>query len=233
MVFFVAMASAEQSIADNSYEFSSIEHLVEQEVGRLVLTQIYKNIGIDINITPLPANRAQYNAIHGHSAGEIMRIWSYGIENPTTIRVPTPYYYLETMPFVIKGKNVSINVPADLQRYKLAKVRGVKHTDNITQGLPKVYVTNSTEKMFKLLKSGRVDVVLTNTLDGNLVLKKLGYTNIIAMDKPLAVLPLYHYIFHKHKALVPLVDKEIIRLKSNGELEALIIQAEREVGLRH
>ncbi|TWX56179.1 hypothetical protein [Colwellia hornerae] len=36
------------------YNFASIELLIEQEVGRIVLPQIYKNIGIDITITPLP-----------------------------------------------------------------------------------------------------------------------------------------------------------------------------------
>ena len=81
-----------------------IEYLIEQEVGRLVLPQIYKNIGIDISIEPLPAQRAQYAARTGSKDGEIMRIWTYGDENLTTIRVPTAYYFLETtnLPTLLK-----------------------------------------------------------------------------------------------------------------------------------
>ncbi|WP_281561380.1 transporter substrate-binding domain-containing protein [Thalassomonas sp. RHCl1] len=220
--------SAQTPVGAN-YEFASIEYLSEQELGRIVLPQIYKNLGIDINIIPLPANRAQYVASSGNKDGEIMRIWTYGDENSTTIRVPTPYYYLETMPFVLKQQQITIRHIEDLKHYKLVKVRGVKHTNNITAGLSQVYEVNSTEAMFRLLRSGKVDVALTNTLDGNLVLKRLGYQNIIAMEKPLAVLPLYHYIYQKHQALVPVIDQEIKRLKNNGDLQQLIEKAEKQI----
>lgn len=49
------------------YNFASIELLIEQEVGRIVLPQIYKNIGIDITITPLPAKRAELLASIGRN----------------------------------------------------------------------------------------------------------------------------------------------------------------------
>lgn len=90
-----------KSSSGKHYDFASIELLIEQEVGRIVLTQVYENIGINITISPLPGKRAQYVANTGMKDGEIMRIWTYGDENPNTIRVPTPYYYLETMPFVL------------------------------------------------------------------------------------------------------------------------------------
>ena len=213
----------------NKYEFASIEYLIEQEVGRIVLPQIYQNIGMDITILPLPAQRAQLVANSGKKDGEIMRIWTYGNENAHTIRVPTPYYYLETMPFVLKGSQIKIHSKEDLKRYRLAKVRGVKHTNNITEGLTDVYEMNSTENMFKMLRSGKVDVVLTNTLDGNLILNKLGIENVITTGKPLAILPLYHYIYKKHKELVPLIDQETLRLKNSGELQAMVEEAEKIV----
>ena len=211
------------------YNFASIELLIEQEVGRIVLTQVYKNIGIDITISPLPGKRAQYVANSGLKDGEIMRIWTYGDENANTIRVPSSYYYLETMPFVLKNSDISILKKQDLAKYRLTKIRGVKHTNNITQGLKNIYEMSSTEDMFKLLLSGKVDVVLTNTSDGNLALERLGLSNIVSMEKPLTRLPLYHYIHKKNKNLVQLVDQEILRMKGNGELASLIQQAEKSI----
>ena len=213
----------------SQYHFSSIEFLIEQEVGRLVLPQIYQNIGITISINPLPAKRSQYLANSGGNDGEIMRIWTYGSENPNTIRVPTPYYYLETMPFVLKYSTIKIDKKADLKNYRLTKIRGVKHTNNITDGMDDIYEMSNTQEMFKLLLSGRVDVALTNTIDGNLVLARLGYDNIKAMAQPLAILPLYHYIHKDHKSLVPLVDKEINRLRKSGALKVLISAAEKKI----
>ncbi len=90
-------------------------------MGRIVLTQVYKNIGINITISPLPGKRAQYVANAGIKDGEIMRIWTYGDENPNTIRVPSPYYYLETMPFVSKKSDISILKKEDLAKYRLTK----------------------------------------------------------------------------------------------------------------
>lgn len=211
------------------YKFASIEYLVEQEIGRLVLPEIYKNLAIDIDITPLPGERAQLEANLGKLDGETMRIWTYGDENSQSIRVPTPYYYLETMPFILKDSNIVIREKSDLKNYKIGKVRGVKHTNNITQGLNDVYVMNSTENMFKMLLKGKVDVVLTNTLDGNIVLKRLGITNIVPTNHSLAVLPLYHYINQRHKQLVPQVNQEIAQLQKNGSLQKMIVAAEQKV----
>lgn len=220
---------AQEITLANKYEFASIEYLIEQEIGSIVLPQIYQNIGIDITVTPLPGKRAQFEANLGKKDGEIMRIWTYGDENSQSIRVPTPYYYLETMAFILKDSQIDIRQKEDLKKYRLGKVRGVKHTNNITKGLTDVYEMNSTENMFRMLNMGKVDVVLTNTLDGNLVLKRLGYENIVSIGRPLAVFPLYHYIFEKHKALVPLIDEEILRLKNSGELERMIALAEQKV----
>jgi polar amino acid transport system substrate-binding protein len=208
------------------YNFASIELLIEQAVGRIVLTQIYKNIGININVSPLPGKRAQYVANSGMKDGEIMRIWTYGDESPNTIRVPTPYYYLETMPFVLENSKIIITKKEDLANYRLTTIRGVKHTTNITKGLKNTYEMSSTKDMFTLLVSGKVDVVLTNTIDGNLALARLGLNHVISMKEPLARLPLYHYIHKGHKDVISLVDKEIKRMKSNGELAALILSAE-------
>ncbi|PKI16077.1 substrate-binding periplasmic protein [Colwellia sp. 12G3] len=213
----------------NHYNFASIELLIEQEVGRIVLTQVYKNIGINITISPLPGKRAQYVANLGMKDGEIMRIWTYGEENTNTIRVPTPYYYLETMPFVLKKSDIVISMKGDLAKYRLTKIRGVKHTNNITQGLTSIYDMSSTQDMFKLLLSGKVDVVLTNTIDGNLALARLGLANVVAMQKPLARLSLYHYIHKKHQNLIPIIDKELQRMKHSGELIQLISFAEQRV----
>jgi polar amino acid transport system substrate-binding protein len=212
-----------------TFHFASIEKLIEQEVGRLIIPEFYKKLGIQVTITPLPGKRAQSMAVSGQKDGEIMRIWTYGEENKTVFRVPTPYYYLETMAFIKKNGGVVINNKEDLRKYRLVKVRGVKHTNNITRGMPHVHDITDTEKMMAFLQKGRADVALTNTVDGILVLKKLGYTDIVPIDKPLARLDLYHYIHNDHKELVPKVDAVIKQMKASGRLKTLIEKAERRV----
>lgn len=71
--------------------------MIEQDIGRVVLPKLYKELGIEIDIEPMAGDRAQAEATSANKDGEIMRIWTYGENNPKTKRVPTPYYYLETL----------------------------------------------------------------------------------------------------------------------------------------
>jgi len=210
------------------YHFASIEGLVEQEIGRIILPEIYKKLGIDITITAMPGKRAEKETTSGMVDGEVMRIWSYGEENPTTVRVPTPYYYLETTAFV-KNKDIAVATKADLAKHSLVKVRGVKHTNNITAGLEYVQDVETTCQMMRFLLAGRADIALTNTMDGIISLKKCGITAIVPSGKPLAVWKLYHYIHEDHKDLVHRVDDVIKEMIASGELQSLIKKAELSV----
>lgn len=212
-----------------TFHFSSIHYLAEQEIGRIVLPQIYQRLGHTIEITPLPAKRAQLAAVSGQLHGEIMRIYTYGEENPSVIRVPTPYYSLETMAFVHVDRNLKIDSKDDLASLFVAKIRGVKHTNNITEGLTQVLDMSSTEDILKMVNSGKVDVALTNTIDGFLTIKKLGLKKVVAIDKPLATLDLYHYLHKRYQYLIPELDKTIREMQRDGSLQALISAAETKV----
>ncbi|WP_440053316.1 substrate-binding periplasmic protein [Pseudoalteromonas sp. T1lg65] len=155
-------------------QFVSINYLIEQEVGRLVLPEIYQKLNVSIVITPYPGKRAQQLVRNGKKHGEIMRIFSYGNENPHTVRVPTPYYKLETMAFIRNDGEVNIESVQDLSRYRIAKVRGVKHTNNITQGMPRVEDTDTTVQALNLVSKGLADVALTNRIDGLVMLAPDG-----------------------------------------------------------
>jgi polar amino acid transport system substrate-binding protein len=213
------------------YNFVSIEGLIEQEVGRVILPQVYKKMGKEITITPLPGVRAQVMATSGKKDGEIMRIWTYGENDSTVIRVPTPYYSLETMCFVKKGSGITVNSKEDLSKYRVAKVRGVKHTDNITKGMPasQVYTLNSTGQSMRFVMRGRADIALTNTKDGLMIIQKFGFTDLEPLAKPLAVLNLFNYIHESKADIVPEVDATLKAMKESGELDELIKKAEKTV----
>lgn len=220
---FTAIATAKE------YHFAAIEGLVEQEIGRIVLPEVYRRLGLAVSITPMPGKRAEKEAASGRMDGEIMRIWSYGDENPTTIRVPTPYYQLETRAFIRKGSSVEVNTKKELANYSLVKVRGVKHTNNITAGFTNVQDVENTAQLMGFLRVGRAEIALTNTADGLYELHKTGATDIVAMPAPLVVLNLYHYLHLDHKDLVSRVDTVIKGMVDSGEMKSLVKQAELTV----
>ena len=207
------------------YHFSSMEKLMQEEVGRSVLTDIYQSIGINIQVSPLAPKRAEMMATTGVLDGEVMRIWEYGIEHSTALRVPTPFYRIELIAYTLAHREIVIRDKDDLKKYKVATVRGVKHSQDIDM----LYHSNSAENMFKLLKNEQVDVALINRLDGQVAFKKLAYNGIIATGKPIEHHNLFHYIHKKHKELIPRVNDAIMKLKVSGRLTTLIKAAELKV----
>lgn len=218
-----------QPSISKTLSFSSIEQLVEQDIGRIIIPVFYQRLGMEVIIFSLPANRAQQEAMLGVTDGEIMRIWGYGLDNPDMIRVPTAYFSLQTGAFIVKDSNVIIHDKHDLARYRLARVRGVKHTNSITAGLPFVNDMSNTEQMMKYLSAGMVDVALTNIIDGQKVILNSAYKNVILVSPPLATFKLYHYLNKKHKALVPKIDFVIREMQTSGELAQLIAKAKAQV----
>jgi hypothetical protein len=226
LILFILLGLPSQA---EEYHLVSIAGLYEQQVGELIIPQIYKKLGIDIPITALPGKRAVLETVSGRKDGEIMRIWSYGIEHPETIRVPTPYYQLETMGFFKDGTNIDVKSAQDLARYSVRKVRGVKHTNTITAGLKSVYDYDDTESMLLALSSSRNAIALTHTADGIYAINKFALEGIKLIDEPLARFPLFHYLHKKNAHLVEKVDRVIREMKGSGELDKLIEQAERQV----
>jgi ABC-type amino acid transport substrate-binding protein len=223
LLLIIPKANAEQ------YHFASINYLIEQEIGRVILPEIYNRLGIKITISPLPGKRAQYEAQAGLKDGEVMRTYIYGTKTPSTIRIPTPYYYLETMAFIRADSDVAINNITDLSKYHIVKVRGVEHTNSITKGMKNVKDLDTTTQILRLVAAGLADVALTNKIDGLIMLEKLNITNVRPISKSLKRHRLYHYVHKSLQHLVPKLDREIKKMKETGELDTLLLKAEQHV----
>lgn len=224
----LTLCMSQQVFADEFY-FASIEHLGEQQVAAIVLPQIYAELGHKIHIMPLPANRAQFEANSGLKDGEILRIFSYGQENPNVVRVPTPYYALSTAVFGLAGKEIKVSSQTDLAGYRVGRVRGVKHTLNATKNLRKVYDSNNTKQLFLQLVAGNIDIALTNYQDGLMTLKALNLDNVKLISPSIADEPLYHYLHLKNRHLIAPIDHKIRELKQSGRLKAMLNDAEQAI----
>jgi ABC-type amino acid transport substrate-binding protein len=231
--FLLLMLFIGQPSKAEEYNLVSIEGLFEQQVGEIILPEVYKKLGIEITITAMPGKRAIQETVSGRKDGEIMRIWSYGTEHAETIRVPTPYYQLETMAFFKEGTGIDVTSIKDLARYSVLKVRGVKHTNNITSALTNVYDYDDTQSMLRALSTGRDSVALTHTADGLFSIIKFKLEGVMLIDEPLATFPLYHYVHRKNAHLVGQLDQTIKAMKASGELEELIKFAEQKVFNKH
>lgn len=207
--------------------FAAVKDGYGQKIGEIILIPIYKKLGIDISITPMPAARAERSVVQGQKDGEVLRVYSYGEEHPSLIRVPTPIYQVETTPFIRMGCNAKVTKAEDLKHYRVAAVKGIRHTNDLEKKNIRIHKLNSLEQLMKFVSKGRAEIGLSDKNNGELALRRLGIENIKS-GPVICRQNLYHYIHASKEDLVPKLDAIIRKMKQNGELKKLIKKAEEE-----
>lgn len=204
------------------------ERLAEQFVASRMLRVIYAKAGLNLDIEPMPAARANLETVQGQRDGEIARIAAYGERNPTLIRVDLPYYHLTSRAFWMKARNASVASRADLKHYSVGAIRGVAHSMELTEGHPSVTLTKEPMQMFRMLRGGRFDLALDTGINGRYLVSKNRWQDI-DFSPDLARLDLYHYLHPRHSALAARLEQAIRQMRSSGELDQARTQAENEL----
>lgn len=219
-IFFVFFSSSQSICSDSVYNFVSIMGLPEQGISARIVEEIFTRAGFDIEIKDYPGERARLLSSSGLRDGEICRIYSFGEFNPTLVRVNIPYSSVNTTAFVNSMSDLESGVFSSLHDYRVAILRGVQTTYDLTKEYENVIVMDSLESMFKFLHYGRADIVLTSEIAGLSIIQKLNLQWI----EPIGIVssePLYIYFHEKHKEVVPEIEKVISSMKSRRELSAL------------
>lgn len=224
----LAWLLATGTVAADPIRLAANERLAEQFVASRMLKNIYAKLDMQVQVEPMPAARSNLEATQGLRDGEVARIAAYGVRNPGLIRVATPYYFLTSRAFWLKPRNATIQSRSDLKHYSVGVIRGVAHSEELTEGHPSLTLTKEPLQMFRMLLAGRFEVALDTGINGNYLQARHGWTAIEQSDD-LARLDLYHYLHSRHAALAPKLDKIIRQMRTSGELEALRIQAENEL----
>lgn len=219
--------SNNNALGKNRFKFVSISGLAEQEIAAKMVVPIFESADFDIEIQPMPAERAKVEVTSGRRDGDLLRIYSYGKENPTLLRVPTPYYEVKTTAFALKSKRIQINEVRDLDEFRIAIVRGVQSTIDITEGIPDVIELTRLEQAVKFIQSERADIFITSDVAAFSIFRKLHIETI----EPIFYVssqPLYIYLNPKHKEAVQKIDSAIQKLLENGQLTKLKTQLEQD-----
>jgi ABC-type amino acid transport substrate-binding protein len=175
----------------------------------------------------MPAERARTEVVAGRKDGSLLRIFSYGENNPSLIRVPTPYSTVETVAFALASKNISITTIDELGEHALVIVRGVQTTHDLTKNFSNVYEVTHLGQAIRFLRAGRADILITSDIAALAILKRLKITDINPIFD-INSLPLYVYFNFKHKNVVSKIDTAIKEKIRTSELKKWRIQFREE-----
>lgn len=162
----------------------------------------------------------------GQVDGEIWRILGVDAEYQNLLRVPTAIWSHPELAFV-KGAIV-VDGWESLAPYRVAYRAGTKVVENNIKGIVKDQVAlNTVDEAFQQLVQGKVDVVISDSIVGTLLLASDRYreSGIRLIEKPLDTALLFTYLHMKHAELVPRLAAAIRLAKHDGTYQRIVGEA--------
>lgn len=205
-----------------NYVFSSIENQRESKIASEIIKEIYKELGDEVQIEFYPGKRASKVAVSGQVDGEVMRIKKYEDEHSNLIRIPSKIFSVNNTAFFKKENNLNIKSKEDLAGKRVGIIRGVKITEELSEKASVVFRVSNAEQLFGMLVRGRMDVVLTNVLQGEQCINDLELQDEVEYRHILFETDLYHYLHEKNADIVDQVNQKIIEMQKKGKLQKII-----------
>jgi len=201
--------------------FTTLNGLIFPKIAEEIMREAYKRVGnIDIQIIEQPAARALVTANSGEVDGELARIESLNKKLFNLIRLPTLIMDFDIVCFT-KNKAIKIDSVNSLMPYRVGVQRGYVQVENVSKNLPKREIVTSNDSLFKMLESDRLDVVITDRVNGDITIEKFGFKSIKPTGPVLETLPLYHYLHKKNVKLIPKLKKVLNEMQQSGAIRKI------------
>ncbi|NIB40676.1 amino acid ABC transporter substrate-binding protein [Pseudomaricurvus alkylphenolicus] len=211
-----------RSYADKTLTFSAVEGSINCLVSERVLKEAYKRLQIDIKIRKLPAARALHESNIGVYDGELYRIRGVNKEYPNLVPITVPINVMEGVVFT-EDIHFSVNGWESLKPFRLGIQRGAKFVDrgSLVTERDNIQVVNTYAQLFKMLKGGRIEVVVASRLSGLNAMQANGITGITMLGRPLERYDLYHYLHKKNKHLVDDLSSVLMDMDKEGLIKRI------------
>lgn len=223
-------ASPEEFVFTSSYS-PPYSRQDDQGILDRILAEAFRRIGQDFAVAHAPAERGLRDANAGIADGVMARVAHMDTMYPNLRRIESATIPSRDFVACSLRELGPVREWADLRPYNVAYVRGWKIIENNVPAAKSVIAVESTERLFRILARGRVDVAINARLDGLLMARELGIPGLRVHEPPLASLSLYAFIHKDHEELAAPLGAAIDEMKRDGSFDA--IYAEGAAGRRH
>jgi len=191
-----------------------------------ILSEAYKNIGINVIVESLPSKRALYMSNMGITDGELNRVDNIDLTYTELIKVPVSYLSIKHMAWT-KTLDVPNSDSINLTPYTIGFNRGYLFAESYAKGMD-TYVAGTSQQIFKMLDLGRIKVVIAPDYAGNNVITELNLQGIKMLQPPLDTTPVFHYLHKKNKHLLERITGSLVQMQKDGRFKEIITQVETE-----
>ncbi len=215
LMLFVSLSHAKQTLT-----FTTAKSDYSSYITEAILKEAYGKIGIKIQVLRYPDLIGLKKSNAGTRDGELQRIKEIAQKYSNLILVPVVINNVELVVYA-RDSNIVIKKPADLAPYHVGYYKGALIFDKLTQGFSRVSRFSTQKETLKMLATGKVDVVIGDTLTAPWRIKHHKIKGLHPLSPPLMNLQLYHFLNIRHKALIPKLTKELKSMIKRGRLEII------------
>ena len=220
-----ASASAEtpsslRIVSDEIPPLSTREHTGFED---LLAKEIYRRIGIEIEITLLPAQRVLTNANAGIDDGIHARIGGLAERYPNLVQFEEPTMDVEYVAFS-RRRDIEIAGWDSFRPYNVGIITGWKILEWNIKTAKSLTKVGTVEQLFQILDAGRVDVVVYTRWGGLYEIRELALEDVRILEPPLAAREIFSYLHKKHKHLIPRASAALREMKRDGTYQRIFDQ---------
>ncbi|WP_440905319.1 substrate-binding periplasmic protein [Catenovulum sp. SX2] len=188
--------------------------LVEYATG--IMQKVYKKIGYDIEVWPLPAARALYMSSQGKADAELGRYGGLSKAYPELIQV-SPALVNFSVVMLTTDTNIKTLPDTNALPNPIAIQRGSVYSKVLIGERTKIEV-NSIQQIMKLLQTGRSKIALVDDSYLELINQLNTANNIYIVPLAADAYPVYHYVHQRHRNLIPQIQQALLEMQQQGLL---------------
>jgi len=207
------------SHAQQELVFSAKENnIIDDFVFHHVLTEAYNRIGISIDLSLLPNERALRSSNSGVTDGEMARIEKVNKIYPFLIRVPVAIFMSKVSAFSLQRQELSGFWA--LTDKEVAIERGIKIIEQAAiDNRWQYYKVRSTTQLFDMLLRKYTEFAVVDELKALRILSTMEESKsrqVYLIQPPLHKVPLYHFLHKKHENLLPKITDSLKKMERQG-----------------
>ncbi len=214
-MIFMSASHAQKTLTFTTAKASYSNYVTEE-----ILREAYAKIGIEVDVLRYPDLKGLRKSNGGAWDGELQRIKGITQKYANLRLVPVVINNVELVVYAT-DPNIVIKKPADLAPYHVAYYKGAWIFDKITKGFTRVSAFPTQGETLKMLAAGKVDLVIGDTLTAPRRIKYHKIKGLHQLSPPLMNLELYHFLYKRHKALIPKITKVLKYMKKRGRFKVI------------
>lgn len=216
------LAASHSQQADKDYQIyinieSPLKDIIEQR-----LQEAFKRTGNSVRVIRVGSSERALMMANEHGDGDAIRVAKIEVIAPhltsNLIQVPEPIGKINFYAFAKDSLPVTKGWES-LQGLRCGVRIGVKIAE---KNLPvESTFLPETSRLFQMLNSGRLDIVVEHGLIGDTFLREAEFSSLRKLSPPLVSLPAYTYLHKSNQRLIPDLAEALQDMKKDGSFQSI------------